>query len=194
MPNYIFNSQAVNSLARNVRLDFSPVVVSIGGQVTLGAGGLSATAMTLSGGKSLITQTDGGGNYSFANLPAGRDYTVTPAKAGFGFVPTNRTFTNILANQTTANFVASATFQFSVGSYTASETTGLATITIVRTSGASGPASVDFVTSDGSALQAADYTITIGTLNFAVNETSKSFDVPIIDDLMSKALKPSTSP
>lgn len=28
-----------------------------------------------------------------------------------------------------------------------------------------------------------DYATTIGTLNFAVNETSKSFAVPIIDDL-----------
>src|SRR6266702_5261975 len=59
VPNYIFNSQTVNNLVKNVRLDFSPVVVSIGGQVTLGAGGLSATTMPLSVGKSLNTSTDG---------------------------------------------------------------------------------------------------------------------------------------
>src|SRR5207237_887140 len=82
------------------------IVVSIGGQVTLGAGGLSATTMTLSVGKSLNTSTDGGGNYSFINLPAGRNYTVTPSKASFGFEPPSRTFTNVLVNQT-ANFVAS---------------------------------------------------------------------------------------
>src|SRR5207244_13574426 len=133
-------------------------------------------------GKSLITSTDAGGNYSFINLPAGRDYTVTPSKAGFGFLPTSSTFNNVLVNQT-ANFVASATFQFSVGSYTGGETAGLVTITIVRTSGASGPAAVDFVTADGSALQTMDYTITIRTLDCAANETSKSLDLPIIDAL-----------
>ncbi len=180
--NYLFNSQMVNSLAKNVRLDFTPIVVVIGGQVTLGPGGLDAVTMTLSGGKSLGTSTDAGGNYGFSNLPAGRAYTVTPAKAGFGFEPTSRTFTNVLVNQV-ANFVASATFQFSVGSYMASETTGSALITIQRTSGASGPASVDYLTSDGTASQRTDYTITIGRLLFASGETTKTFRVPIIDDL-----------
>jgi hypothetical protein len=180
--NYIFNSQTVNNLAKNVRLDFSPVVISIAGQVTLGANGLSAVAMNLSGGKSLNTATDGSGNYSFSNLPAGRNYTVTPSKAGFGFEPTSRTFSNTLVNQT-ANFVASATFQFSVGSYVASETTGFAVITIQRTSGASGPASVDFLTSNGTASQRTDYTITIGRLTFATDEITKNFRVPIIDDV-----------
>jgi hypothetical protein len=180
--NYIFNSQAANNLSKNVRLDFSPVVISIGGQVTLGAGGLDAATMTLSGGKSLLTATDGTGNYGFGNLPAGRSYTVTPAKGGFGFEPTSRSFSNVLVNQT-GNFVASATFQFSVGSYVASETDGSALITIQRTSGASGPASVDFLTSNGTASQRTDYTITIGRLNFAAGDTVKTFRVPIIDDV-----------
>ena len=176
VPNYIFNSQTINNLQKNVRLDFSPVVVSIGGQVTLGAGGLSATTMTLSVGKSLSTATDAGGNYSFINLPAGRNYTVTPSKASFGFEPPSRSFTNVLVNQT-ANFVASATIQFNVGSYTASETAGRASITITRTSGLSGPASVRYGISDGTALQKSDYIVAFGTLNLAAGETSKSFDV-----------------
>ena len=118
--NLIFNSQNVNSLQKNVRLDFSPVVVTIGGQVTLGAGGLDAVTITLSGGKSLTTQTNASGNYSFPNLPAGRSYTVTPSKPAFGFTPTSSSFTNVLTNQT-ANFVASATIQFNIGSYVANE-------------------------------------------------------------------------
>ncbi len=179
--NYIFNSQTVNNLQKNVRLDFSPVVVSISGQVTLGSGGLSATTMTLSVGKSLSTATDAGGNYSFINLPAGRNYTVTPSKAGFGFEPISRSFPTTLVNQT-ANFIASATIQFNTGSYTASETAGRATITITRTSGASGPASVRFGISDGTALQKSDYIVAFGRLNFAAGETSKSFDVLIVDD------------
>jgi hypothetical protein len=107
-PGYIFGSAGVINLQKNVRRDFGPAIVSIGGQVTLGAGGLSATTMTLSVGKSLVVPTDGAGNYSLTNLPAGRDYTVTPTKAGFGFAPTSRSFTNLLADASAANFVATS--------------------------------------------------------------------------------------
>src|SRR5205814_2426598 len=109
------------------------------------------------------------------NLPAGRNYTVTPSKASFGFEPPSRSFTNVLANQT-ANFVASATIQFNVGSYTASETAGRATITITRTSGLSGPASVRYGISDGTALQKSDYIVPFGTLNPAACATMLSVD------------------
>src|SRR5437870_4642117 len=108
--------------------------------------------MTLTGGKSLTTQTDAGDNCSFAKLPAGRTYPVTPSKAGLGFQPASQTFTNILANQV-ANFIALPNVQFSVGSYIANETDGKATVTVVRTTGASGPASIDYETSDGTAQQ-----------------------------------------
>src|SRR5439155_173652 len=83
----------------------------------------------LSGGKSLTTQTSASGNYSFPNLPAGRNYTVTPSKPSFGFVPTSSSFTSVLVNQT-ANFIAQATVQFNVGSYVANEADGKATVTI----------------------------------------------------------------
>ncbi len=182
VPNYIFNSQSVNNLQKNVRLDFSPVVVTIGGQVTLGSGGLDAVTMTLTAGKSLSTQTNASGNYSFANLPAGRNYTITPSKTAFGFQPTSTSFTNVLTNQT-ANFVASATIQFNVGSYVANEADGKATITITRTSGASGPASVRYSISDGTAKQKSDYILAFGTLRMAAGETSKSFQVLIVDDV-----------
>jgi hypothetical protein len=182
VPNYIFNSQTVNNLQKNVRLDFSPVVVTIGGQVTLGGAGLDAVTMTLTVGKSLTTQTNASGNYSFANLPAGRNYTVTPSKASFGFVPTSASFSNVLVNQT-ANFIAQATVQFNVGSYVANEADGKATITITRTSGASGPASVRYSISDGTAKQKSDYILAFGTLRMAAGETSKSFQVLIVDDV-----------
>ncbi len=182
VPNYIYNSQSVNNLQKNARLDFSPVVVTIGGQVTLGSGGLDAVTMTLTVGKSLSTQTNASGNYSFPNLPAGRNYTITPSKPAFGFVPTSASFTNVLTNQT-ANFIASATIQFNVGSYVANEADGKATITITRTSGASGPASVRYSISDGTAKQKSDYILAFGTLRMAAGETSKSFQVLIVDDV-----------
>jgi hypothetical protein len=105
-PNYIFGSTSVNNLQKNVRRDFGPSLVILGGQVTLGAAGLSGVTMTYSGGKSLSVQTDAGGNYAYGFLPAGRDYTVTPTKLGFGFTPTSRSYTNVTVSNAAVNFVA----------------------------------------------------------------------------------------
>jgi hypothetical protein len=113
--NYIFTAQAVNNLQKNVRLDFSPVVFTISGQVTNAGSGLGGVTMTLSDGKSLTTTTNGSGSYSFANLPAGRNYTVAPALVGFSFMPTSRSITNLLANQT-ADFAVA--FEATLNSWT----------------------------------------------------------------------------
>jgi Carboxypeptidase regulatory-like domain/Beta-propeller repeat/Putative Ig domain len=102
--NFNFNSAAVNNLQKNVRVDFVPLVVNISGQVTLNTNGLSGVTITTSPWYH-VTQTDALGNYSLGNLPAGRNYTVTPAENGFQFTPPSSTFNNISTNQT-ANFVA----------------------------------------------------------------------------------------
>jgi hypothetical protein len=52
--------------------------------------------------------TDASGNYSFANLAAGANYTLTPSLAGYTFVQPNLTFNALGANQTSANFATSA--------------------------------------------------------------------------------------
>ncbi len=41
---------------------------------------------------------------------------------------------------------------------------------------------VEFATSNGSALAGSDYTATSGTLTFAADETSKVIQVPLFDD------------
>ena len=65
----------------------------------------------------------------------------------------------------------------------ANEADGKATITITRTSGASGPASVRYSISDGTAKQKSDYILAFGNLRMAAGETSKSFQVLIVDDV-----------
>ncbi|HZE69751.1 MAG TPA: M12 family metallo-peptidase [Pyrinomonadaceae bacterium] len=77
----------------------------------------------------------------------------------------------------------SSQLQFSAASYSAGEGSGSGTLTVTRSGGTSGAATVDFVTSDGSAQQRADYTISGGTLSFAPGETSKTIGVLISDDL-----------
>ena len=52
-------------------------------------------------------QTDASGNYSFPNLQAGGNYTVTPAKPVLSFNPISPTVSNLSANQT-VNFTAAS--------------------------------------------------------------------------------------
>ena len=64
--------------------------------------------------------------------------------------------------------------------YDVNETNGVATVTVERTGGAGGPASVDYATSDGSATAGSDYVATSGTLNWAAGDSAdKTFTVPV---------------
>jgi hypothetical protein len=77
-------------------------------------------------------------------------------------------------------------FRFSAASVTAAasvaENAGKLTVTVTRDGDTSGAASVDYATVDGTATQKGDYIIARGTLVFNAGETSKSFDVFIVDD------------
>jgi hypothetical protein len=55
-------------------------------------------------------------------------------------------------------------------------------VKVLRTGDDSGSVSVNFATSDGTAIAGSDYTATSGTLNFAPGELIKTISVPIIDD------------
>jgi hypothetical protein len=71
--------------------------------------------------------------------------------------------------------------RFSSATYSANETGGDATITVVR-SGGTATGTVNYATSNGTATAGIDYTATSGLLLFGENETSKTFTVPILDD------------
>ena len=78
----------------------------------------------------------------------------------------------------------STVVQFSASNYGVGEGGGSVTITVNRTGDTSGASSVAFATSDGSAKQALDYVATSGTLSFGSSETSKTFNVSIVDDAL----------
>lgn len=65
--------------------------------------------------------------------------------------------------------------ELSDAQYTATEGVSFVTVTVVRKGDTSGASSVDYEVTDGSATQTKNYTYAVGTLNFAANETSKSF-------------------
>jgi uncharacterized delta-60 repeat protein len=89
-----------------------------------------------------------------------------------------------------------AVFEFSQAAYSVGERAGSVTINVKRSGDISAAASVDYATDDGSipsvavpcaqitglALERCDYTRAAGTLEFAPNETEKSFVVLVNDD------------
>jgi hypothetical protein len=77
----------------------------------------------------------------------------------------------------------SSQIQFSSAAYSAAESANLATLTLTRTGNTGVAASVDFSTSDGSAQQRSDYTVSAGTVTFAAGETSKTITVLISNDV-----------
>jgi hypothetical protein len=80
--------------------------------------------------------------------------------------------------------VQSSFIQFSSASYDVNEDAGSVTITVTRSGNTAGTASVNYSSTDASALKGSDYNATSGTLTFAAGESSKSFAVSIINDLV----------
>jgi len=72
---------------------------------------------------------------------------------------------------------------FSAATYNVQENLTFKTITVLRTGDISGPATVDYITGGVTASQRTDYTFAQGTLRFGANESSKSFDVLISEDI-----------
>ena len=72
--------------------------------------------------------------------------------------------------------------QFDRATYSLAEGCAAVIITVSRSGDTSGTTTVDFVTTDGSALQRSDYSIASGTLNFTAGQTSRTFKVLATDD------------
>lgn len=94
------------NLSGNQSADFAATLNrhTITGQITTANGnGLVGVTVSLSGGQAATTTTNSTGTYTFSNVPAGSNYTVTPAKVHYTFAPPTISFSNLGANQT-ANF------------------------------------------------------------------------------------------
>lgn len=98
----------------------------------------------------------------------------------------------IVLNWTQGSCNSSMTAQLSSGTYQVAENAVTATITVNRSNTASA-ATVSYATNDtaglqnctvhnGNASERCDYQTTVGTLQFAAGESSKTFAIPIIDD------------
>ncbi len=72
--------------------------------------------------------------------------------------------------------------EFAESSYSVSEDSGSATVSVVRRIGSAGQVTVSYSSADLSASAALDYQSVSGTLTFGPGVTQRSFEVPILDD------------
>lgn len=76
----------------------------------------------------------------------------------------------------------SGSLKLAKSSYQVSENDGSIAISILRTGGAQGSVSVNYATSNGTAVSGSDYTSTSGTVTFATGEAGKTIIVPVYKD------------
>jgi uncharacterized delta-60 repeat protein len=122
----------------------------------------------------LINNQIVGANKQFFAKLSNPTLNGVPTPSMFGF------YTN--ATLTISNDNSYGTLQLAASSYIVNETAGYATITVVRTLGAGGTASVNFATTNASAVNGSNYRATNGTLTFVPGQLSASFNVPILND------------
>jgi M6 family metalloprotease-like protein len=80
-------------------------------------------------------------------------------------------------------------FEFARMASSVDEFAGVATLRVDRLLGACGEASVRYTTSSLTAIAPADFVMVDGVLTFAEGETSKTFTVPIVNDLLNEDLE-----
>lgn len=80
-------------------------------------------------------------------------------------------------------------FQFSAATYVANENGGTAFVTVTRTGGTFGAATVNLNTVSASAQAGLDFGAVSQTLSFATGEASKTVGVPIFDDLLAEGIE-----
>jgi hypothetical protein len=145
--------------------------------------GLSAAGAALTNSTWAITLINGSSGNVVGGTAAGQANVIysghpsgTIFNGGGNTVSTN----SIVSSQITAPVAGS--FAFSASTYSGAENAGSVTITVTRTANTNVAASVNYATSNGSAIAGSDYTAASGTFNFAAGETSKSFVVSISND------------
>src|SRR5262249_55504358 len=126
------------------------------------------------------------------NAVAGTTYMI--AVDGYNNSGAGGDVGSVKLNWTSSNCVL-PNVQLSQSTYTVNESAGSVIVTITRTGNLSGPATVNYATSDaaglvscgvtnGIATERCDYATTAGTARFAAGENSSTVTIPIVNDAL----------
>jgi len=110
-----------------------------------------------------------------------RDPTGGAVLPGVFGAPTNYLFSWLYVNGT-GDRPATVYLQFDSSPYTVSEADGAAIVSVVRQGPTSRAVTVQYTTSDGTAIAGQDYTATNGTVTFGPGEITKTISVPVRND------------
>ena len=97
--------------------------------------------------------------------------------------PVNVGFSKFTAAGHIVNDEGPVAVRLSSANYAADEAAGQIVLTVIRSGDLSAPASVAYATSDATASEISDYTLALGTFNFAPGEFEKSLPVLLTDDV-----------
>lgn len=166
-------SQTVNYGTTNGTASSGSEYSAASGTFTFAAG---ETSKTITIGVNNNVSVDGNRTFTvFLSSPSGGSVTLGTASA------------LVTINDDEAVTMGSGSIKLSSSSYTATVSNGVATIT-VRHIGGIGPVSVNYATANNSAQAGVHYSAVSGTLNFAANETSKTFTVPLAQNTVTTSL------
>jgi hypothetical protein len=141
------------------------------------------------------TTTGADGRWTFNNVVMGNYYDAVFEKQGYAFTPPGVIFLLNQNPQDVGDVVGEhGTFMQLNGSSAGSESDPFITVRVDRTGDTTVASSVHYATSDsaglqncnvnnGNASERCDYVTSVGTLNFAAGETSKSFTISLINDV-----------
>lgn len=176
-------SATFNNLSADGTANFSATLDrhKISGRITRANGSaMPGVAVALSGSQSATAMTDASGNYSFASLPTGGNYTVTPSLQFHVFTPSSQSF-NDLGGDRFAGFVGGFAIYKIVGRVT-EKGAGLAGVTLSLAGSHTqfGPQAGQAVTgADGSysldVVAGGDYTTTPSKKNYVFDRAGASF-------------------
>jgi CSLREA domain-containing protein len=104
---------------------------SISGRVRDTSGqGMLGINIHLAGSRVADTTTDAAGNYTFAGLPQGGNFTLTPTETNFRFDPASRALNNLQADQTGVDFTGQFINHTITGRILDTQGNGIAGVTV----------------------------------------------------------------
>jgi hypothetical protein len=143
----------------------------------------------------ITINSDGSSAYPYIIGPKYYGVVATENITSHGQVSVTESVTvyNPSASSTPTPTPVAATVQLSAATYTASEGAGHLDVTITRAGNTSSTVMVDYSTSDtaglndcstvsGIASSRCDYATSVGKVSFAVGETTKTIQIPLVDD------------